>query len=94
MNEAFIMEAFRRMGESATGVIHKKNKFTGDPAGYCFVQFPTDEMALNAMHKLNGKVVPQTNPVSTVICMGLELIFVVHFYADLWWCFFSLSDSV
>jgi len=62
MNEAFIMEAFRRMGEPATGVIHKKNKFTGDPAGYCFVQFPTDEMALNAMHKLNGKVVPQTNP--------------------------------
>lgn len=58
------MEAFRRMGEPATGVIHKKNKFTGDPAGYCFVQFPTDEMALNAMHKLNGKVVPQTNPVS------------------------------
>lgn len=66
MNEAFIMEAFRRMGESATGVIHKKNKFTGDPAGYCFVQFPTDEMALNAMHKLNGKVVPQTNPVSNL----------------------------
>lgn len=62
MNETFIMDAFRRMGESATGVIHKKNKFTGDPAGYCFVQFPTDEMALNAMHKLNGKVIPQTNP--------------------------------
>lgn len=62
MNEAFIMEAFRRMGEPATGVIHKKNKFTGDPAGYCFVQFPTDEMALNAMHKLNGKLVPNTNP--------------------------------
>ena len=53
------------MGENPTSVKHKKNKFTGEPAGYCFVHFPTDEMALNAMHKLNGKVIPQTTPVSS-----------------------------
>jgi RNA recognition motif-containing protein len=40
-----------------------KNKFSGDVAGYCFVSFPTDEAAVNAMHKLNGKPIPGTNPI-------------------------------
>lgn len=40
-----------------------RNKYTGEPAGYCFVNFLSDEQAVDAMHKLNGKPIPGTNPV-------------------------------
>jgi len=40
-----------------------KNKFSGEPAGYCFVSFVTDDAAQLAMHKLNGKPIPGTNPI-------------------------------
>lgn len=40
-----------------------RNKLTGEPAGYCFVHFANDEEAIDAMHKLNGKPIPSTNPV-------------------------------
>lgn len=40
-----------------------RNKFTGEPAGYCFVHFGNDEEAIDAMHKLNGKPIPGTNPI-------------------------------
>ncbi|KAK7873570.1 hypothetical protein R5R35_009275 [Gryllus longicercus] len=63
MTESFIMTAFQRMGESPQNVKVMRNKYTGEPAGYCFVHFSTDEAALNAMHKLNGKLIPNTtNP--------------------------------
>lgn len=52
------------MGEQPQTVKVMRNRYTGEPAGYCFVHFPTDEMALDAMHKLNGKVIPGSNPVS------------------------------
>ena len=39
-----------------------KNKFTGQHAGYGFINFVNDNYALTAMHKLNGKVMPNTNP--------------------------------
>ena len=39
-----------------------KNKFTGQHAGYGFINFVNDNFALTAMHKLNGKVMPNTNP--------------------------------
>lgn len=51
------------MGENPQTVKVMRNKFTGEPAGYCFVHFANDEEAIDAMHKLNGKPVPGTNPV-------------------------------
>ncbi|KAG5676791.1 hypothetical protein PVAND_006599 [Polypedilum vanderplanki] len=63
MNESFIMAAFRKMGEDPINIKLMKNKFSGDTAGYCFVSFQTDEAAVNAMHKLNGKPIPGTNPI-------------------------------
>lgn len=63
MTESFIMNAFHKMGEQPQTVKVMRNRYTGEPAGYCFVHFPTDEMALDAMHKLNGKVIPGSNPV-------------------------------
>jgi RNA recognition motif. (a.k.a. RRM, RBD, or RNP domain) len=63
MSENFIMAAFRKMGEDPISVKLMRNKFTGEPAGYCFVSFGTDDQAVDAMHKLNGKPIPGTNPV-------------------------------
>lgn len=63
MNENFIIAAFRKMGEEPTTVRLMRNKYTGEPAGYCFVNFATDELAMDAMHKLNGKPIPGTNPI-------------------------------
>uniref|UniRef100_A0A1A9ZKE8 tRNA selenocysteine-associated protein 1 n=1 Tax=Glossina pallidipes TaxID=7398 RepID=A0A1A9ZKE8_GLOPL len=63
MTENFIIAAFRKMGEDPTTVRLMRNKYTGEPAGYCFVNFATDEQAMDAMHKLNGKPIPGTNPI-------------------------------
>uniref|UniRef100_A0A1A9WM21 tRNA selenocysteine-associated protein 1 n=1 Tax=Glossina brevipalpis TaxID=37001 RepID=A0A1A9WM21_9MUSC len=63
MTENFIIAAFRKMGEDPTNVRLMRNKYTGEPAGYCFVNFATDEQAMDAMHKLNGKPIPGTNPI-------------------------------
>jgi len=63
MTENFIIAAFRKMGEEPTTVRLMRNKYTGEPAGYCFVNFATDEHAMDAMHKLNGKPIPGTNPI-------------------------------
>lgn len=40
-----------------------RNKYTGEPAGYCFVNFLSDDQSIDAMHKLNGKPIPGTNPI-------------------------------
>ncbi|CAH1365433.1 hypothetical protein MTP99_001696 [Tenebrio molitor] len=63
MTETFIISAFRKMGENPLNVKVMRNKFTGEAAGYCFVHFATDEEAIDAMHKLNGKPIPGTSPV-------------------------------
>ena len=39
-----------------------KNKFTGGAAGYGFINFISDQVALTCMPKLNGKIMPNTNP--------------------------------
>lgn len=64
MTESFIMSSFQRMGEKPMNVKVMRNKYTGEPAGYCFVHFENDDEAIDAMHKLNGKIIPGTNPVS------------------------------
>lgn len=67
MTESFIMNAFHKMNEQPQTVKVMRNRYTGEPAGYCFVHFPTDEMALDAMHKLNGKAIPGSNPVGRIL---------------------------
>lgn len=65
MDEDFILKCLNAMGETYSGVISikvVKNKFTGQHAGYGFINFVNDNFALTAMHKLNGKVMPNTNP--------------------------------
>jgi len=65
MDEEFILKCLNAMGETYSGVISikvVKNKFTGQHAGYGFINFVNDNFALTTMHKLNGKVMPNTNP--------------------------------
>jgi RNA recognition motif-containing protein len=62
MDENFIRNSFTQMGEVITGIKLLKNKFTGEAAGYCFVQFQDDFSALTAMHKLNNKMIPNSQP--------------------------------
>lgn len=64
MDEAFLMSALQASGEGNGLVSIKviKNKFTGEPASYGFINFVTDHNALLAMHRLNGKVMPGSNP--------------------------------
>lgn len=69
MDEVFISNAFAHMGEDVISVKVIKNKQTGNrerdmrmPTGYCFVQFPMEEAAHQAMLRLNGKIIPHSMP--------------------------------
>jgi len=63
MDEDFIMKAMQQSGEDTVlSVKVIKNKFTGGIAGYGFVNFPNDNIALKAMHRLNGKMIPNSRP--------------------------------
>ena len=63
MTEKFLADAFRSLGEDdVVSVEIVKNKFTGEAAGYGFIYFDTDASALIAMHKLNGKIIPNSQP--------------------------------
>ena len=63
MDETFILKALQEVGEDKVASVKViKNKFTGEPASYGFINFSTDHYALMAMHKLNGKVIPNTSP--------------------------------
>ena len=65
MDEEFLMNSLRMMGEeNVLSIKVIKNKFTGEPASYGFVNFDSDPSALMAMHKLNGKIIPNSQPVS------------------------------
>lgn len=63
MDEAFLQTAVTMMGEQ--GVVSIKvmtNKFTGEPAGYGFINFDSDQTAIIAMHRMGGKIIPNSNP--------------------------------
>jgi len=63
MTEKFLRDSFSSLGENDVEKVEiVKNKFTGNPAGYGFVYFDTDASALMAMHKLNGKTIPHSQP--------------------------------
>ena len=63
MTEKFLKDGFASLGETDVERIEiVRNKFTGRPAGYGLVYFDTDASALMAMHKLNNKTVPNSQP--------------------------------
>lgn len=64
MDETFIQAAFSAMGEQISAVRIIKNKTTATNVGYCFVNFKDEQTALRAMHRLNGKLVPNSQPPS------------------------------
>lgn len=63
MTEKFLKDGFTSLGETDVERVEiVKNKFTGKPAGYGLVYFDTDASALMAMHKLNNKTIPNSQP--------------------------------
>lgn len=66
MNENFLMVAFHKMGEKPSAIKVMRSRYNGEPSGYGFVYFNSEEEAKAAMHKLNGKVIPGSVPVSNL----------------------------
>lgn len=64
MTEDFLRNSMSLMGEedSLVSVKRIRNKYTGALATYGFLTFESDAAALMAMHKLNGKIIPKTQP--------------------------------
>jgi RNA recognition motif-containing protein len=63
MDEDFLRQAMNQLGQD--GIVSIKvmtNKFTGEPAGYGFINFDSDQRAVLTMHRLGGKVIPNSNP--------------------------------
>jgi len=63
MDEKFLTNAMMTLGQE--GVVSIKvmtNRFTGEPAGYGFINFESDQRAILTMHRLGGKVIPNSNP--------------------------------
>ncbi|XP_054624354.1 tRNA selenocysteine 1-associated protein 1-like [Dunckerocampus dactyliophorus] len=62
MDENFIKQAFGAMGESPCGVKIITHRITGGSAGYCFVEMADEESVDRCVERLNGKLVPGSNP--------------------------------
>ena len=54
VTEEALRNAFEQFGE-VTSIKIIKDKFTGDPKGFAFVDMPNDEEAKQAMDQLNGQ---------------------------------------
>ena len=81
MDESFLQSALEKIGQNnVISIKVMRNKFTGEPASYGFVNFDNDHQALMAMHKLNGKVVPNTNPVWSSSWSLSSLFFIIDFF--------------
>uniref|UniRef100_UPI00358F7CF6 LOW QUALITY PROTEIN: tRNA selenocysteine 1-associated protein 1-like n=1 Tax=Myxine glutinosa TaxID=7769 RepID=UPI00358F7CF6 len=62
MDETFILNAFSAQGENVASVKIIRNKLTGGPAGYCFVEFADQSCAERCLIRLNGKPLLGANP--------------------------------
>ncbi|KPP65146.1 tRNA selenocysteine 1-associated protein 1-like [Scleropages formosus] len=62
MDENFIKQAFSTMGENALGVKIISHRVTGGSAGYCFVEMADEASVDRCVLRLNGKLVPGSNP--------------------------------
>ncbi|XP_041360171.1 tRNA selenocysteine 1-associated protein 1-like [Gigantopelta aegis] len=61
MDEIFISSAFQQLGENVLHVKLIKNKNVST-ASYCFVDFGDVEVANRAILRINGKIIPGSNP--------------------------------
>jgi len=75
MSENFITGAFQKMGEYPKNIKLMRNKNTDETAGYAFVDFYNP---VSVIHKLNGKYIPGTNPVSS----NFIFYFPVHIHPE------------
>ena len=73
MTEDFLMRSFELMGEKPEAIKVMRNKHTGLPAGFGFCQFRDEKQAMEVLHKLNGKIIPYSQPVFLNIIWQLEL---------------------
>ncbi|XP_029427776.1 tRNA selenocysteine 1-associated protein 1-like isoform X2 [Rhinatrema bivittatum] len=62
MNENFITRAFAIMGHLVQSVKIIRHKMTGNPTGYCFVEFPDQQSAERCLQKVNAKFIPGAVP--------------------------------
>ncbi|XP_051943713.1 tRNA selenocysteine 1-associated protein 1-like isoform X1 [Hippocampus zosterae] len=62
MDENFVKQAFSAMGEAPLGVKIITHKITGGSAGYCFVELADEASVDRCVQRLNGKLVPGSNP--------------------------------
>ncbi|KAM6948516.1 tRNA selenocysteine 1-associated protein 1-like [Aplochiton taeniatus] len=62
MDENFLKQAFSTMGETAYGVKIITHRITGGSAGYCFVEMSDEASVDRCVQRLNGKLVPGSNP--------------------------------
>ena len=62
MNEEYIVKAFEKAGEKVMDVRVIRNKHTGLPAGYCFVDFGDDADIELIMRRHNGYPIPTSDP--------------------------------
>lgn len=64
MTEDFLRNSMSLMGEEDSLVLVKRirNKYNNALATYGFLTFESDASALMAMHKLNGKIIPNSQP--------------------------------
>lgn len=67
MDENFVKQAFTAMGESPFGVKIITHRITGGSAGYCFVELADEASVDRCVQRLNGKLVPGSNPVSFMV---------------------------
>ena len=69
MTEDFLRNSMSLMGEEDSLVLVKRirNKYNNALATYGFLTFESDASALMAMHKLNGKIIPNSQPVGKKI---------------------------
>ena len=62
MSEEYIVKAFEQAGEKVTDVRVIRNKHTGLPAGYCFVDFGDGANIESIMRRHNGNPIPSSDP--------------------------------
>ncbi|CAM9576550.1 unnamed protein product [Lampetra planeri] len=65
MDQSFVARAFASVGENVTGVKIIRNRLTGAPAGYGFVEFLDQSTAERCLHSLNGQPIPGAAHVSS-----------------------------
>lgn len=61
MDERFIKTSFNLMGIQLTHVKVVRNRLTGQPVGYGFVSFESDEIAQKVLREFNGQQIPNAS---------------------------------